>query len=659
MLLFVVGLQAIFIKGVMPLNVNFEINPEVKVQIDLVRTDMYGNRSDPVTIFNNTKSNTSPLLGTPASADAVYNTEGNTVYINTWYEYFRNLSRSDTLTFITTNYTTNAEAGFIDPETTSAIKFEVEGITDQDGISVDYSTNPTNSVSYIKAYDGTPANAVQGTISFSINPLYPNTLSSINFNLELVEYENTIFSCDTYSIKEYTEDQYSKVMFAKFPTSNATYNTETQKIDGMNGYYYYLEMGEYPQTFVGETLDSALNHTFGTEEELNTFGKIEIKNSYGANVLNSAGTKMTLKYVKTVYQAVAQNNNTTTAPFPYTICPIYWFEDITTGETYARSLAYGYADASFAAARYLSTVSSTTNGNYDDGYIIPTTAGVYNWFKVEPLRWIIYMANNVSLSTYANNNAPQLTAITTAMANNQNLTVLAETDIDASPFNFAVTGSNSSQYGGNNWATSYIRSFLNGQTNTNYSLPGTINSFANPYFYNSSNLTNTKTYFNSNMSINQTTETLTSLLDICFNQTEQNSIATTTQTTYFTRDTFSGLSLNVAEGAATNNSPYYSLTQDKLFVLAGNNANESYYYGDFYNSNYYRRVFPTDYAQAHRAFNYPNNGIEYWHTAYNWLRSGYVSYAAHSYGVNSRGVVRDLAVYYTHYCLRPAFSFNF
>jgi len=657
-LLFIVGIQALSIKGTMPLNVSFEMNPEVKVQIDLVRTDFYGNRSDTITIFNNTEDSENPLRGNEPTANAVYDTDGNTIYLNTWYDAFLNLTRSDVFSFIVTNYTTNAEASYNDPEITSAIKFEILGITDQNDANVDYTTNPTNSISYVKAYDGTPANAVTGTLSFSINPLYPNTLSSINFNLEIVPYENTIFACDTYSIKEYTEEQYSKVMFAKFPTSDSAYQTQSQLIDGMYGYYYYLEMGQYPQTFVGETLDNALNYSFGTEEELNTFGTRSITNSSDMPVLNSAGTQMNLKHIKTVYQAVPQTQDYST--ITYKICPIYWFEDTVTGEIYARSLAYAYdGGTTCAEVRYLSTVTSVTNGVYNDGYVVSTTAGVCNWFKVEPLRWVIYMANNVSLNSYVNVNVPQLNAIANAMANSQNLTVLAENDMDTSSFNFVVAGDNTLNYGGNNWATSYVRSFLNGQTNTDYSLAGTIGSYANPYLFDTSNLTTIKNYFNNNMTANQTVETPTSLLDMCFDGTEQSSIATTTQTTYFTADTFSALTKTEADGVNTT-TPYYSQTQDKLFVLAGNSANESNYIDDFSSSIYYRRVFPTDYALAHRAFNFPKNtSAEYWHTTYNRLRSGYISYASRSYyvitagSVNSYGPVLDTAI-----CLRPAFVLN-
>jgi hypothetical protein len=114
---------------------------------------------------------------------------------------------------------------------------------------------------------------------------------------------------------------------------------------------HYAEFGEYPTSYVGDTLNSTLEGMYtGQSSELTTTGK-----SYTTNGVRDASTTNT---------AFTAHNN-----------PEFLFS----GEKYVRTTAKFFGE-----------------GEFDNG-TVPVTGNVY-WFKVEPIKWLIANWDNLPAS---------------------------------------------------------------------------------------------------------------------------------------------------------------------------------------------------------------------------------------------------------------------
>ncbi|MCL2796577.1 MAG: DUF6273 domain-containing protein [Firmicutes bacterium] len=196
--------------------------------------------------------------------------------------------------------------------------------------------------------------------------------------------------------------------FGNWDGTAANYNAS----NGVRAGLLYVEFGEFPKSYVGNTLNTTLN------------------TAYNNGTLQSGMTATGKSYtVNTIADTSSPRGGNSTNNWIPTTATEYSYG----GSKYVRKLAYCVCDCS------TSSVTSFIDGS-------SFVSGTYYWFKVEPIRWLI--GNWAQLPTSINPNGSG-TATTMQL-------VASEELMAGVPFYHNGTDTNRTL-----WANSTMRSYLN------------------------------------------------------------------------------------------------------------------------------------------------------------------------------------------------------
>lgn len=170
-------------------------------------------------------------------------------------------------------------------------------------------------------------------------------------------------------------------------------NTITNGTGAVN-YDYYIEIGRYPQTYVGATLNATLETAYNGGSMINgmTFAQ-----ENGSNI----------SYLQTIYTGSLSSTQVIWADY--------------NSKTYARS-------ASFAIA---------TNLTYTSGDALPKTSGQYRWYEVQPVYWTVLDTTNNNLTSLYYRDNMLFTDSLMGKLYNGGLLVMSELGLDTIQFSSA------------------------------------------------------------------------------------------------------------------------------------------------------------------------------------------------------------------------------